>query len=160
MLLKPELTVAAVVEQLGRFLIVEERVARRRVFNQPAGHVEDGEDLLDAVARETLEETAWQFAPQAIVGVYLWKNPANQKSFLRVAYSGTVSDQDTQQPLDAGILRVHWLTRAQLLGHESRLRSPMVLRCVDDYLAGVRFPLTLLSRLPLDQVEARAAVLL
>ena len=158
--LKPELTVAAVVEQSGRFLIVEERIERRRVFNQPAGHVEDGEDLLAAVARETLEESAWQFAPQAIVGVYLWKNPANQKAFLRIAYSGTVSNRDAERPLDTGILQVHWLTRAQLLGHQSRLRSPMVLRCIDDYLAGARFPLTLLSQLPLDQVEARASVLL
>lgn len=157
---KPELTVAAIVEQRGRFLIVEEHVARRRVFNQPAGHVEEGEDLLDAVVRETLEETAWEFAPQAIVGVYLWTNPVTRKSFLRVAYSGMVSNRDPARALDTGILRVHWLTRAQLLGRQARLRSPMVLRCVDDYLAGLRFPLTLLSQLPLDQVEARASVLL
>ncbi|HZF26934.1 MAG TPA: NUDIX hydrolase [Steroidobacteraceae bacterium] len=159
MIWKPELTVAAVVEERGRFLIVEERAARRRVFNQPAGHVEEGEDFVRAVVRETLEETAWQFEPQAIVGVYLWKNPTNQKTFLRVAYSGTVSSQDVSRPLDVGILRVHWLTRDQLLGNEARLRSPMVLRCVDDYLAGVRFPLGLLSQLPPEQVAARAAVL-
>lgn len=159
MIWKPELTVAAVVEERGRFLLVEERAGRRRVFNQPAGHVEEGEDLLDAVVRETLEETAWHFEPEAIVGIYLWKNPANHKTFLRVAYSGRVHGEEIGRPLDVGILRVHWLTRDQLLGHEARLRSPMVLRCVDDYLAGVRFQPGLLSQLPLEQVEARAAVL-
>ena len=156
---KPELTVAAVVEQQGRFLIVEERVARRLVFNQPAGHVEEGEDLLDAVVRETLEETAWHFQPEAIVGIYLWKNPANQKSFLRVAYSGISVNHDSRRPLDHAILRVHWLTRDQLLGRQARLRSPMVLRCVDDYLAGTRLPLGLLTQLPYEQLEARAALM-
>ena len=159
MIWKPELTVAAVVEQQGRFLIVEERVARRLVFNQPAGHVEEGEDLLHAVVRETLEETAWRFQPQAIVGIYLWKNPANEKSFLRVAYTGIADHHDPRRPLDHAILRVHWLTREQLLGREARLRSPMVLRCVADYLAGTRMPLDLLTHLPFEQVEARAAVL-
>ena len=156
---KPELTVAAVVERQGRFLMVEERVARRLVFNQPAGHVEEGEDLLDAVVRETLEETAWEFTPQAIVGIYLWKNPANGKSFLRVAYSGLARNHDSRRRLDPAILRVHWLTRDQLLGHRSRMRSPMVLRCVDDYRAGTRLSLDLLTHLPFEQVEARAAVL-
>lgn len=156
---KPELTVAAVVEQQGRFLIVEERVARRLVFNQPAGHVEEGEDLLDAVVRETLEETAWEFQAKAIVGIYLWKNAANGRSFLRVAYSGIACNHDFRRRLDPAILRVHWLTRDQLLGHEGKLRSPMVLRCVDDYLAGTRFSLGLLTHLPFEQVEARAAVL-
>jgi ADP-ribose pyrophosphatase YjhB (NUDIX family) len=159
MIWKPELTVAAVVEEQGRFLMVEERAGRRRVFNQPAGHVEEGEDLLHAVVRETLEETAWHFEPQHMVGVYLWKNPANHKTFLRIAYCGALRGQDVGRPLDVGILRAHWLTRDQLLGHEARLRSPMVLRCVDDYLAGIRYPLALLSQLPLEQVQARAAVL-
>ncbi len=159
MIWKPELTVAAVVEQQGRFLIVEERVARRLVFNQPAGHVEEGEDLRDAVVRETLEETAWQFHPQAIIGIYLWKNPANEKSFLRVAYTGVASSHDPRRPLDHAILRVHWLTRDQLLGRQAHLRSPMVLRCVDDYLAGTRLPLELPTHLPFEQVKARAAVL-
>jgi 8-oxo-dGTP pyrophosphatase MutT (NUDIX family) len=156
---KPELTVAAVVERQGRFLMVEERVARRLVFNQPAGHVEEDEDLLDAVVRETLEETAWEFKPQAIVGIYLWKNPANGKSFLRVAYGGIACNHDSRRRLDPAILRVHWLTRDQLLGRQSKMRSPMVLRCVDDYRAGTRLPLDVLTHLPFEQVEARAAVL-
>src|SRR5262245_54730997 len=156
---KPELTVAAVVERQGRFLMVEERVARRLVFNQPAGHVEEGEDLLEAVVRETLEETAWEFQPQSIVGIYLWKHPSNGRSFLRVAYSGVAHSHDSQLRLDPAIVRVHWLTRDQLWGRQGMLRSPMVLRCVDDYLAGPRLPIGLLTHLPFEQVEARAAVL-
>src|SRR5262245_62544111 len=116
---KPELTVAAVVERQGRFLMVEERVARRLVFNQLAGHVEEGEDLLDAVVRETLEETAWEFQPQAIVGIYLWKNPGNGRSFLRVAYSGIARQHDSERRLEPAILRAHWLTRDQLLDRKS-----------------------------------------
>jgi ADP-ribose pyrophosphatase YjhB (NUDIX family) len=155
--MNPELTVAAVVERQGRFLIVEERVNRRIVFNQPAGHVEAHEALVDAVIRETLEESAWKFVPEALVGIYLWTSADNERSFLRVAFCGSVRDQQ-QQPLDAGILRAHWLTRNQLIGYGSRLRSPMVLRCVDDYLSGARYPLTLLHHLPPDQVELHAAV--
>lgn len=159
MSLQPEITVAAVVERAGRFLIVEERVSRRIVFNQPAGHVEEGEVFADAVVREVLEETAWQFRPQAIVGIYLWQHPETARSFLRIAYSGTVSDHDASRPLDRGILRTHWFTRDQLLGYVQRLRTPMVLRCVDDFLAGARYPLELVTRLPLDEVKSRAAVL-
>jgi 8-oxo-dGTP pyrophosphatase MutT (NUDIX family) len=158
MRLKPDVTVAAIAEQGGRFLIVEERVGRRIVLNQPAGHVEEGETLLTAVVRETLEETAWRFTPEAVVGVYLWTNPANGRSFLRVAFCGTVRDHDRAQPLDHGILRTHWFTRAQLLGHAARLRSPMVLRCVDDFLAGNRFSLDLIQQLPFEEVQARAAL--
>ncbi|HEU4530918.1 MAG TPA: NUDIX hydrolase [Steroidobacteraceae bacterium] len=154
--LKPELTVAAVIERQGRFLVVEERVARRLVFNQPAGHVEQGEALIDAAIREVREETAWGFEPQAVVGIYLWSHPQSQRAYLRVAFCGTVSDHDPSQPLDTGILRTHWFTRAQLLGHEPRLRTPMVLRCVDDFLAGARLPLDLVQQVPLEDVRSRA----
>src|SRR5262245_62083835 len=158
MRLKPDVTVAAIAEQGGRFLIVEERVGRRIVLNQPAGHVEEGETLLTAVVRETFEETAWRFTPEAVVGVYLWTNPTNGRSFLRVAFCGTVRDHDRAQPLDHGILRTHWFTRAQLLGYEARLRSPMVLRCADDFLAGIRFSLDVIQQLPFEDVGARAAL--
>ena len=154
--LTPELTVAAVVERQGRFLVVEERVARRLVFNQPAGHVEEGEGLIEAVVREVREETAWGFTPDAVVGVYLWRHPENRRSYLRVAFCGEVHDHDPAQPLDTGILRTHWVTRAQLLGQRARLRTPMVLRCVDDFLAGARFPLDLVQQLPLEEVRSRA----
>lgn len=155
--LTPELTVAAVIERRGRFLVVEERAARRVVFNQPAGHVEEGEALIAAVMREVREETAWAFEPEAVVGVYLWRSAGSQpRSYLRVAFCGTVDDHDPHQPLDHGILRTRWLTRGQLLGYESRLRTPMVLRCIEDFLAGARLPLDLVQELPIEEVELRA----
>jgi 8-oxo-dGTP pyrophosphatase MutT (NUDIX family) len=155
---KPELTVAAVATQGERFLVVEERVARRRVFNQPAGHVEDGETLIDAVVRETLEETAWHFEPQFVVGIYLWKNPHTTRSYLRVAFGGLLRDHDPQRTLDTGIVCTHWFSRSQLLAHSSRLRSPLVMRCVEDWLAGARYPLSLLNQVPPEAIEAHAAV--
>jgi 8-oxo-dGTP pyrophosphatase MutT (NUDIX family) len=155
---KPELTVAAIATQRGRFLVVEERVARRRVFNQPAGHVEDGETLIEAVVRETLEETAWHFEPQFVVGIYLWKNPDTARSYLRVAFGGALHEHEPQRPLDTGIVCTRWFSRAQLLAHSSRLRSPLVMRCVDDWLAGARHPLSLLHQVPPEAIEAHAAV--
>jgi 8-oxo-dGTP pyrophosphatase MutT (NUDIX family) len=158
MILKPELTVAAIAAERGRFLMVEERVARRRVFNQPAGHVEDGETFIAAVVRETLEETTWHFEPQFVVGIYLWRNPGTARSYLRVAFGGTLLRQEPGRELDNGIVRTHWFTREQLLAHSSRLRSPLVMRCVDDWLAGARYPLALLHQLPPEGIEAHAAV--
>lgn len=147
--LKPEVTVAALVEQSGRFLIVEERIKGRAVFNQPAGHVEMGETLVEAVAREAREETAWRFTPQHLVGIYLL-GAGGSRSILRFAFTGTADDYDSAQPLDRGILRTHWLTRAELAERQPRLRSPLVLRCIDDYLAGRRHPLDLVAYLDLD----------
>jgi 8-oxo-dGTP pyrophosphatase MutT (NUDIX family) len=155
---KPELTVAAVAAQRGRFLVVEEQVARRRVFNQPAGHVEDGETLVEAVVRETLEETAWHFEPQYVVGIYLWKNPVTARSYLRVAFGGELRRHEPALALDVGIVRTHWFSRPQLLAHSSRLRSPLVMRCVDDWLAGARYPLALLHQVSQEAIEAHAAV--
>lgn len=143
--LKPEVTVAALAEQDGRFLLVEERIKGRAVLNQPAGHVEDGETLLEAVVREAREETAWRFTPQSLLGIYLWRRPGTSRSTLRFAFTGSVDDHDATQPLDRGILCTHWLTRAELIERQPRLRSPLVLRCVDDYLAGRRFPLDLVA---------------
>ncbi|MFO7277839.1 MAG: NUDIX hydrolase [Pseudomonadota bacterium] len=138
---KPEVTVAAIVEHEGRFLLVEERIRRRVVFNQPAGHVEENETLLEAVVRETREETAWRFVPQALLGVYSWRNPVSGRSTLRFAFVGAVTDHDPRQPLDRGILGPRWLTRTEILEREPQLRSPLVLRCIDDYLSGRRLPL-------------------
>jgi 8-oxo-dGTP pyrophosphatase MutT (NUDIX family) len=146
----PDITVAAVAETAGRFLVVEERINRRLVFNQPAGHVEHGETLLAAVVREVREETAWGFKPQALIGVYLWKNPANGRSTMRFAFTGTVMDHDARQPLDRGIVCTHWLSREDLQEREPRLRSPLVLRCVEDYLNGTRLPLDSVAKLDLS----------
>ncbi len=144
MTLKPDVTVAAVVERAGRFLIVQERAARRVVLNQPAGHLEDGESLVQAVIRETLEETGYPFEPQAVTGLYLWRGPAD-RTFLRVAFAGTVGDRANGVPLDRAIIRTAWITRDQLHQREGELRSPLVLRCIDDYLRGARYPLELLN---------------
>src|SRR5579862_7774013 len=110
----PDVTVAAVTETAGRFLVVEERINHRLVFNQPAGHVEHGETLYAAVIREVREETAWRFEPKALLGVYLWRNPNNGRRTLRFAFTGAVADHDARQPLDRGIVRTHWLSRAEL----------------------------------------------
>ena len=155
---KPDVTVAAVTEDDGRFLVVEERINHQLVLNQPAGHVEHGETLLEAVIREAREETAWRFEPQALVGAYLWRNPSNGRTTLRFAFTGTVSDHKPEQPLDTGIITTHWLTRAQLLEREMRLRSPLVLRCVDDYLGGNRRPLDAVARLDLKTAISVTAI--
>ena len=138
---RPDLTVASIVQRDDRFLIVEERISERLVFNQPAGHVEDGESIIAATIRETLEETAWHFVPRHLLGVYLWRNPNTGRSFLRVALSGDVDGHDPQRRLDRGIVAAHWMTREQLLAQSARLRSPLVLRCVEDFLTGRRLPL-------------------
>lgn len=157
----PEVTVAAVVERDGRFLMVEEKIAGRLVFNQPAGHLEDRETLIEAVVRETREETAWRLTPEAVIGTYLWRNPENDRSFLRFAFSGRVDDHHADQPLDTGIVRALWLTHDQLLAQPGRLRTPMVLRCLEDYLKGQRQPLESVAMLELDtalQFDAVVAV--
>ena len=154
----PEVTVAAIVELDGRFLMVEERIAGRLVLNQPAGHLENGESLLEAVVRETREETAWRFRPESLVGTYLWRNPDDGRSFLRLAFCGMVDDHLAQQPLDTGIVRTLWITHEQLLAQSSRLRSPLVLRCLQDFLLGKRQPLDSVAHLGLESARHMDAV--
>ena len=143
MSLRPDLTVAAIVQRDGQFLLVEERVANRLVFNQPAGHVERGEQLVTAVVRETLEETAWHFTPEALVGVYFWEQPDKQRTFMRFAFAGHVTNHESTRRLDRGIERAVWLSHSDVVARTARLRSPMVIRCIEDYLAGKRYPLEL-----------------
>lgn len=157
MVWKPDVTVAAVAERDGRFLLVEERASGRVVLNQPAGHLEDGESLLEAVVRETLEETAWDFLPKAVVGVYLWRPAQQGRSFLRITFSGELLAHDPSRRLDRGIIRTRWLGRDDLLSPGARLRSPLVLQCVDDYLAGVRHPLSLISHLVTEPAALAAS---
>lgn len=158
MVWSPEVTVAAVVERQGRFLVVEERIGGRLVINQPAGHLEDGETLLEGVIRETREETAWGFTPEALVGTYVWRSPESGRTFLRFAFCGTVADHRPQQPLDAGIVRAAWFSRDQLLAQSSRLRSPMVLRCVEDFVSGRRHPLDSVAHLGLEEAVSVGSV--
>lgn len=153
---RPDLTVAAVVHRDGRFLVVEEHIRDALVFNQPAGHVEDGESIIAACIRETLEETAWHFVPTHLLGVYLWRNPGNGHSFLRVALVGEVTAHEPQRRLDQGIVAAHWMDRAALLAQPERLRSPLVMRCIDDYLAGQRHALSALQYLAPQSVAQPA----
>ncbi len=144
---KPSVTVAAVVEREGRFLLVEEQTAEGIRLNQPAGHLDPGESLLAAAARETLEETAYAFTPTQLIGVYLWRSgqpSGNGATYLRFAFAGELGAHDRGRALDDGILRALWLTREEIAERAAEHRSPLVQRCVDDYLAGVRYPLELL----------------
>lgn len=137
-------TVAAITERAGRFLLVEENIAGEVRLNQPAGHLESGENLCEAVIREALEETASRFQPQALVGLYLWRVPDSDLTYLRAAFCGDIGEPDPQQPLDAGVERAVWLSRSEILARRAAWRSPLVLRCIDDYLAGRRYPLDVL----------------
>jgi 8-oxo-dGTP pyrophosphatase MutT (NUDIX family) len=158
MVWKPDVTVAAIIERDSRFLLVEERIGGRLVFNQPAGHLEDGESLPHAVVREVLEETAWHFTPSALVGVYLWRS-ARAHTTVRFAFAGSVSNFDGTRTLDPPVLATHWLTREQISCRREQLRTVLVTRCIDDYLAGRRLPLEAVAHEVLSQapIEQRAA---
>ncbi|MFA7268561.1 MAG: NUDIX hydrolase [Sterolibacterium sp.] len=141
---KPNVTVAAVIERDGKFLMVEEETEDGIRFNQPAGHLDEGEALLAACSREVLEETAWHFRPQQLIGVYQWRRPAGDITYLRFAFCGELGEHDAQRPLDTGILRAPWLTLTEIEAPDTRHRSPLVMQCIADYLAGRRFPLDLI----------------
>ena len=153
-----DITVAAVTENNGLFLLVEERINRRLVFNQPAGHVEKGETLLTAVIREVQEETAWKFQPHSLLGVYLWRNPSSGRGYMRFAFTGTVMDHDSRQALDTGIVGTHWLSRDDLMQRQPQLRSPLVMRCIEDYIGGIRLPLETVAKIDLQSAPSFAAV--
>lgn len=147
MVWKPHVTVAAVIENKGRFLLIEEQVDGKIVINQPAGHLDEGEDLISAVIRETREETAYDFLPRYITGLYHWQNPANNETFMRVGFYGVTTGHDPSASLDTGIIRTIWLSRNELLVQEKSLRSPLVLACIDDYLAGNKHALALIRNI-------------
>jgi len=149
-----DVTVAAVGARDGAFLLVEEHASGRVVLNQPAGHLEPGETLVEAVIRETLEETACAFEAEFLLGTYVWRSAADAKTFVRFAFSGQVGEPDHTRPLDQGIIGRHWLSRKQMLAQQTPLRSPMVLRCVDDYLAGTRYPLSTITHWDLSATAA------
>jgi 8-oxo-dGTP pyrophosphatase MutT (NUDIX family) len=145
MIWTPHVTVAAVIEQYGRFLLVRERESGRTVFNQPAGHLEDGESLVSAVIRETLEETGWYFQPDAIIGMYRWRHPVKGITYLRVTFAGTGLRHDANLPLDEAIESTLWLSAGEIRRQSEMLRSPLVLKSIEDYLAGARYPLSVLA---------------
>ena len=141
---KPSATVAAVVERNGRFLFVEESIGGRRVLNQPAGHLDPDESLLAACRREVLEETAHRFEPTALVGIYRWHYAPKDVTFLRFCFRGRIEGVE-DRPLDPQIAALHWLTRDELVARRAEHRSPLVQRCVDDFIAGRGFPLEVFS---------------
>ena len=145
---KPNVTVAAIVRQDERFLLVEEHIEGRAMLNQPAGHLEEGETLVEAVVRETLEETGWHFAPRALLGVYRWSSPADRRTFLRFAFTGDLLRHDADRPLDQGIIRTLWMTPGEIAQSVHRHRSPQVQHCVNDFLAGTHYPLECLREVP------------
>ena len=144
MVWKPNVTVAAVIHRDGKFLLVEEETEAGLAFNQPAGHLEEGESLVEAVAREALEETAYHFRPTHLVGVYQWRHPTKELTYLRFAFAGDLYGWEPERPLDEGIVAARWLTPDEIRACQARHRSPLILRCCEDYLAGQRFPLDLL----------------
>lgn len=143
----PHATVAAIVELDGKFLLVEETTDRGNRFNQPAGHLEDNETLIEAVIRETLEETAYDFTPTALLGIYHWKHQHNDTTYLRFAYIGNVGTHYPHQTLDDGIIRAVWMTIDEIRNQAHLMRSPQVLTCFEDYLNGRQFPLALVTHL-------------
>lgn len=141
---KPNVTVAAVVERNGAFLLVEEQTEDGIRYNQPAGHLEDGESLVQAVVRETLEESACDFRPEALLGIYQYRQTSSNVTYLRFAFTGTLSPPHPGQALDAGILRALWMPVEEIRACRDRHRSPLLMQCIDDYLNGQRYPLQLL----------------
>ena len=138
------LTVATVVERDGKFLFVEEDCRGEIVINQPAGHVENGESLANAAIRETFEETGWQVKLNAFISMYRWKHPETGHTYFRAAFSATPVEYIVDQVLDEGIIRAVWLSPNELHEQAQRIRSPLVLRCLQDHLNKVQYPLEIL----------------
>lgn len=139
----PHVTVATIVEDQGRFLMVEEIKNNRKVLNQPAGHLEKNETLLEAALRETLEETAWDVELTGVIGIYLF-TADNGISYQRICFLANPINYYPDKPLDDGIVDAVWLTRDELIAQRDHWRNPMILNCIDDYLAGHIYPLSII----------------
>ena len=144
---RPAVSVATIVERDGRFLLVEERTRGGLRLNQPAGHLEAGETLEAGAIRETLEESAWRVEVTGLVGIYLWQPPDSRRAYLRFSFAATARVQEPARALDVGIVRALWMTAAEMRACLARHRTPLVMRCVDDYLAGRRMPLDCIATL-------------
>lgn len=142
---KPNVTVAAVIEKDGRFLLVEEQTSNGLMLNTPAGHLDAGESPADGCARETLEETAHHFTPTALIGVYMSRTRSSSQdvTYMRFAFCGELGEREAGRALDHGIVRTLWMTPEEIQASTARHRSPLLLQCVQDYLAGRRHPLSL-----------------
>jgi len=145
MIWKPNTTVATVLEQDGKFLLVEEHTTQGLMLNQPAGHWEENESLSAGAVRETLEESAYQFEAEYLIGIYRWHSALSDTSYLRFSFGGRIVSHHPERNLDEGIVRAIWMSLDEIRASQSRHRSPLVLRCVEDYLAGKRYPLDLIT---------------
>lgn len=149
---RPAVTVAAVVEEDGRFLLVRERTRDGLRLNQPAGHLEIGESITAAAARETLEESGWRVEPYALVGIYRWEAPDNGATFVRFAFAARPVGMRVSERLDDEIVEALWLDYTAIADLRAEHRSPLVMRSVDDFVAGRRYPLDLVADLPLRRM--------
>jgi 8-oxo-dGTP pyrophosphatase MutT (NUDIX family) len=145
MIWKPNVTVAAVIERDNKFLLVEEHTSQGLMLNQPAGHLEEGESLIAAVMRETMEESAYSFEPQYLIGVYRWHSPTSNTTYLRFAFCGHLLAHHPERALDKGIERTMWMSLREIHATQHRHRSPLIVRCIEDYLAGKRYPLDIIT---------------
>lgn len=142
----PHVTVATIIERDNRFLMVYEEADGKKVYNQPAGHLDPDETLEEAAIRETLEETGWTVKLTGVVGVNLYTAPSNSVTYLRTTFIGEVVNHDPSYKLDTGIIEAVWLTYEELAAHQDQLRSPMTLQIIDDYRKGRVFPLNVVGR--------------
>jgi 8-oxo-dGTP pyrophosphatase MutT (NUDIX family) len=145
---RPVVTVATIVERDGKLLVVEEETSAGLCLNQPAGHLEAGESIVDAAVRETIEETGYRVRVDALVGIYRWRAPGSAATYVRFAFAARVLAHEAGRPLDEGIVRALWLTCDELARCAGRHRSPLVMRCIDDYRAGRRYPLDVIADAP------------
>jgi len=145
MIWKPHVTVATIVCKEKQFLMVEEDIRGKSELNQPAGHLESGESLLEAACRETFEETAYRIQLVHLIGIYQWTSPLSHKEFIRFCFSGEVISHVPEQPLDSGIIAAHWFSHEQILERSAQLRSPMIIQSIGDYLSGITYPLSLVQ---------------
>ncbi len=142
---KPHVTVASIVEKDNRFLCVKELIDGKEVINQPAGHLDPDESIIEAVIRETQEETGYTITPDYLVGIYKWKHPTKDKTFLRFVFSASIVDHNPEQELDTGILEAIWPSIDELSSDNHELRSPMVLQAINDYKQGKKYPVDLVQ---------------
>lgn len=147
MIWKPNVTVAAVIEQNGKYLLVEEEpeAGSGLLLNQPAGHLDPGETIIQGAIRETLEETAYTFVPEYVLGIYQWHSHHMDTTYLRFAFGGHVTHHDPERKLDTGILQAAWFSVDEINQMRHRHRSPLVMQCIQDHLTGKRYPLELLK---------------
>lgn len=141
----PHVTVAVIVERYNRYLMVYEESDGKKVYNQPAGHLDPDESLCEAALRETLEETGWTIELTGVVGVNLYTAPSNGITYFRTTFTGTAISHDTNRPLDTGIIEAVWLSYEELLERKEQMRSPMTLQIIEDYRNGRRFPLNVVG---------------